>query len=186
MILLRSNEFTMSMWRKSSLLLILILISGIASSQPDHFGIFDIGRKKREINIVKTGPYFGLERGKYTNFEFGVERQWKKVKLREAETHAAHMGFNYNFRYNVLGYDLGYWFRPGRVSLTFGANLSFLNDFDENKFGFTPTIGYKIWRLHLQTGYKFLTSADFFDEHNTFFISLRLGWVTDRDIKLPK
>ena len=167
------------------ILLFLLLSVSSAYGQPDRLGIFG-ERNKKKINIVKTGPYFGLERGKYTNVEIGMERQWKRVRLREAETHAAHLGFNYNFRHNVLGYEMGYWYRPGRVSLTMGGSICFLTDFDETKIGFAPTIGYKIWRLHLQTGYKFMTTADFFDEHNRFFVSLRLGWVTDRDVKLPK
>ena len=42
------------------------------------------------IDVKKTGPYIGIQRGKYTVLVLGVERQWKEIKLQNARTHAAH------------------------------------------------------------------------------------------------
>jgi hypothetical protein len=137
------------------------------------------------LQVRKTGPYFGLQQGRYLVLEIGGERQWKRIQLLTAETHAMHMGFNYNFRYKVLGYDVGYWWKPSRLGLTYGANLFLRSDFDRTKVGIAPLVGYKIWLVHLQTGYHFMPRANEF-ETNTFFISLRLGIINDRDFQLKR
>ncbi|XOV65930.1 MAG: hypothetical protein ACFHU9_09865 [Fluviicola sp.] len=137
------------------------------------------------LNVVKTGPYLGLQQGRYLVLELGAERQWRKIRLLKAQTHALHMGFNYNFRYNVLGYDVGYWYRPSRLGLTYGGNLFFRTDFENPKVGFAPAIGYKFWWLHLQTGYHFMPRPKEF-ETNTFFISLRFGIINDRDFQIKR
>lgn len=134
-----------------------------------------------EISVKKTGPYIGIQRGKYTVLEFGVERQWKQVKLIKPQIHAAHMGFNYNFRYNMLGYDIGYWYKPHRIGLTYGTNLFFRTNFTDNRFGIAPVIGFKFWFLHLQTGYHFMAPLPNDFQTNRFFISLRMGIINDRD-----
>lgn len=137
------------------------------------------------LNVIKTGPYIGLQQGRYMALEFGAERQWRKIQLLKAQTHAGHMGFNYNFRYNVLGYDVGYWYRPSRLGLTYGGNLFFRTDFDNSKVGFAPVIGYKFLLMHLQTGFQFMPRPNEF-ETNTFFISLRIGIINDRDFELKR
>jgi len=136
-----------------------------------------------DINVKRTGPYLGLQQGKYTLPEFGVERQWKKIRLKNPIVHAAHMGFNYNFRHAVLGYDLGYWVRPHRFGLTYGGNLFFRSDFTHNKVGIAPVIGYKIWFVHIQTGYHVMANPNQF-ETNTLFVSIRIGIINDRDISI--
>lgn len=136
-----------------------------------------------EMKIRKTGPYFGLLRGKHLIAEFGVEHLWKKVELRDAINHALNAGFNYNFKYNILGYDMGYWIKPHRFALTYGASAVFRTDFDNHVFGVAPVVGFKFWLLHLQTGYHFLAnrpSRDF--QTNTFFVSLRIGLANERKV----
>jgi len=137
------------------------------------------------LQVKKTGPYFGLQQGRYLNLEIGGERQWKKVQLLTAQTHAVHTGFMYNFRYNVLGYDVGYWWKPSRLGLTYGGNIFLRTDFDQTKVGIAPVVGYKIWLIHLQTGYQLMPNPRDF-ETNTFFISLRIGIINDRDFKLKR
>jgi hypothetical protein len=122
-----------------------------------------------------------LQRGEYLILELGVEQQWKKIKLKTAKTQALSTGFNYNFKYNVLGYDAGYWIKPSRVGLTYGANVIFRTNFDENRVGIAPVVGYKLYGFHFQTGYHFLTPASNFDETNRFFISLRFVLINERD-----
>lgn len=136
-----------------------------------------------EMKVRKTGPYVGLQSGQHWVFEAGVEHLWKKVELREAISHNLNAGFNYNFRYNILGYDMGYWIKPHRIGLTYGANVFFRTNFDESRVGLAPNIGFKFWILHLQTGYHFmrkLPSRNF--ETNTFFISLRVGLANERKV----
>ncbi len=142
--------------------------------------------KLLDLHVTKTGPYFGLQRGKYTVLELGVERQWKHITLLKTETQAARFGFNYNFKYNVLGFDAGYWTKPSRVGLTYGVDLVFRTNFDEGRMGFAPKIGYKFLQFHLETGYTFLTRALDFEETNRFFIGLRYTIINDRDVSLNK
>lgn len=139
-----------------------------------------------DIHFRKSGPYVGVQRGKYTIAEFGGEIQFKKVKLIRPVTHAFHTGFNYNFKYNVLGYDLGYWFKVGRLDLTYGANLVMRTDFNETRLGIAPVVGFKLFQFHLQTGYHFLTPARTFTETNGFFVSLRFVMISKRDIDIDR
>ena len=162
-----------------------MLLIGTASAQIAPEPSF-LMKRKFNIEVKKTGPYIGVQRGRYTVAEFGVERQWKKIKLSSSINQAVHMGVNYNFKYNVLGYDLGYWIKPNRIGLTYGGNLVIRTDFTKYRIGFTPVIGFKLVGFHLQTGYHFLTRSTTFTETNTFFISLRYVLINDRDIQVNK
>jgi hypothetical protein len=153
----------------------------------------DIGKKKfnlkwlkSDITVRKSGPYIGLQRGVYLIPEFGGEMQWKKVKLINPITNAVHVGFTYNFLRNVLGYDMGYWFKTGRLNLTYGANLIYRTDFTHDKIGFAPVLGFKFTQLHLQTGYHFMAPFSPEIKTNTFFVSLRFVLVNNRSIDFDK
>ena len=135
-----------------------------------------------DIRIRKTGPYFGLQQGKYLVPEIGLEQQWKRVKLKRPLTHAVHTGFNYNIKHKVLGYDAGYWIKTHRIGLTYGANIFYRTNFTTDRFGVAPVIGFKFWLLHLQTGYQIFAKRKTFDA-STLFISLRLGIINERDIE---
>ncbi len=149
--------------------------------------ILDAQKNARpSINVLKTGPYIGIQRGRYSVLELGVERQWKKLKIKNSKTNALHTGFNYNLFENVLGYDIGFWHKEGLLGLTLGGTFSFRSDFNKTRVGFSPIIGYKIWRLHLQTGYFFLTQSSNFNNTNTLFVSLRYLLINDRKFKKRK
>ena len=169
----------MNMWKKSSL--IILLFWSLSSAAMDSFGDYS-PPKKRTIQLTKTGPYFGLQQGRYLVPEIGFERQWSKLKLVKTETHALHAGFNYNFKYKVLGYDMGYWYRLNRIGITYGANICLRSDFEQTRFGIVPIIGYKIWQIHVQTGYHFLTSSESPMETNRLFISARFVLINNRDM----
>ena len=176
------NVYTKDMWRKISGILAIVCLFSSVNAQEDSKGMKNPFKNKRlDVSVSKSGPYFGLQRGEYLILELGVEQQWKKIKLKTAKTQALSTGFNYNFKYNVLGYDAGYWIKPSRVGLTYGANVIFRTNFDENRVGIAPVVGYKLYGFHLQTGYHFLTPASNFDETNRFFISLRFILINDRD-----
>ncbi len=134
-----------------------------------------------EISVKKTGPYFGYERGRFDVFEIGAERMWKKIKLVKPKTHGAHLGFNYNFFEHVLGFETGYWQKEGRLNLTYGGSLVLRTNFEKERFGVSPMLGYRVFGLHLQAGYHILTKSSTFTNTNNFFIRLRFTFVNDRD-----
>ncbi|MBI1836224.1 MAG: hypothetical protein HYR91_03055 [Flavobacteriia bacterium] len=147
-------------------------------------GVFEMNRSK--IKIKKSGPYIGIQKGKYTNLEIGLERQWKAVKLIKPVTNALHLGINYNLTNNVLGYEMGYWCKVGRLNFTYGGNLLFMTNFSQNRIGFTPVIGYKILGFHLQTGCNLLTYNKNFQNVNTFFVALKFVIINNRDVDIKK
>ena len=169
--------------------LISICISLISSTMYSQ-GIWS-NNKKKPKTIIKTGPYVGVQSGRYYAGEVGMERQWKEGKLIGPNTHALHFGVNYTYdftRFNpILGYDLGYWFRDNNIGMTFGGTICMRSNFQDYRFGITPTLGYKIWQLHIQTGYHFLYPFYAFDnstfDSNTLFLSARFVLVNDREVK---
>lgn len=177
-------KFTRSIIR--TFLFLIVLLPGKAEAQLEgNWSSIDQNTKRfvgiPQLAIRRSGPYVGLQSGKYYVPEFGYEMQWNRVKLKKPITHAGHMGFNYNFQRNVLGYDAGYWLKIGRLDLTYGANMVFRTDFDRNAFGVAPVVGFKFWQLHLQTGYHFLTKPAKDMKTNTFFVSLRFVFINNRD-----
>ncbi|MFT5860670.1 MAG: hypothetical protein ACI865_002784 [Flavobacteriaceae bacterium] len=166
----------------SRIIIYCVLVFSLSVSAQMEGASAQFKRKLINIEITKTGPYFGLQRGKYTVVEIGIERQWKKIRLRKPIIHAAHAGFNYNFKYNMLGYDMGYWYKPNRIGLTYGANLFFRTNFNDTRAGIAPVVGFKFALLHLQTGYHFMPRLPDNFETNRFFVSLRIGIINDRDV----
>ena len=171
-------KYIISLKKSSTALICIFLFSPTISEAQKN--------ARSSINLVKTGPYIGLQRGRHSVLELGIERQWKKLKLKNSKSNAIHTGFNYNFFENVLGYDIGFWHKEGFLGFTLGGTFSFRSDFNETRVGFSPTIGYKIWGLHLQTGYFFLTKSANFNNTNTLFVSLRYVVVNDRKFKKRK
>ena len=160
----------------------ILFFTFIGNSQEIGKKKFQFPKFKSDITIRKSGPYLSLQRGKYLVPEFGGEMQWKKVKLLNPLTNAVHLGFNYNFKYNILGYDVGYWFKTGRLNLTYGANLIYRTNFTYDKIGIAPVLGFKFTQIHLQTGYHFMTPNFPRINTNTFFVSLRFVLVNNRNI----
>lgn len=143
-------------------------------------------KKKPLVKVFKSGPYLGLQRGKYTNLEIGYEFQRKAVKLVKPTTHALNTGFDYNLTENVLGFSLGYWQKRGRLNLTYGANFVYKSNFEQSRIGIAPTLGYKISIAHLQVGANLLTRNDDFSNTNTLFVSLRVVLINNRNYKWRK
>ena len=142
--------------------------------------------KLPKIEFNRSGPYIGLQKGLYTVAEFGAEKQWTRVKLVRPVTHAARLGFNYNFKRNVVGYDLGYWFKIGRLNLTYGALLVARSDFSTTQFGIAPNIGYKFLQFHLQTGYHVLNRVAVPIETNQLYIALKWVIINRRELDIER
>jgi hypothetical protein len=140
----------------------------------------------KKVNVTKSGPYIGVQRGKFMVLEIGGEKQWKRVTWKKPKTHAVRLGANYNFLENVLGYDVGYWFKLGRLDLTYGANIVCRTDFYNYRFGVAPVIGYKLQQIHLQTGFHFLSDPQFDFPTNTLFISLRYVMINESKWNVSK
>lgn len=166
--------------KKINLSLAILFLSGIAFGQ-----LLDkkIDLPESKLYMVKMGPYLGLEQGKYLNFNFGVERQWQQLKLVKPHTHAANVQFSYNFKYKVIGAQVGYWFKAGRMNLTYGGRLVWHTNSDEHRFGFAPNVGYKFMQAHFQLGVNLMPRNTDFSEVNTFYASLRWVFINDRKIK---
>jgi hypothetical protein len=171
----------MNMWLKKEISILIFVFSWLSV-----FGQLEDKLDLPEVHVLKSGPYVGVQRGNYWVGELGAEFQWKKIRLKSALTHGVHTGFNYNFNYHILGYDLGYWVKPSRFGLTYGGNLLLRTDFSVNKFGFAPCVGYKIFGFHLQTGYQFLTRPKDLQGVNNFFLSLRFVLINHRDTKIKR
>jgi hypothetical protein len=150
----------------------------------NSFGSDLLPSQKITFQYKKLGPSFGYERGRYNFFEIGGEFRWKKIQLKNSFTQALHAGFNYNFWDNVLGFDAGYWIKPQRIGLTYGADALFKTDFTNSRPGIAPVLGYQFLWLHLQTGYAFYPSRVSTMEINTFFIRLRVMLINERDVKV--
>lgn len=170
------------MKNKITLILILFISFGYTQNKSNFWS--KIPRYK--FDVSKYGPYIGYQRGLYNNIEFGGEYQWKKMKLIKPYTHTIHGGFNYNLYNNVLGYEVGYWFKQGRMNLTYGANFIYRTNYVNNAVGITPVLGFKFSQIHLQTGYNFLTRDPKSIFSNDFFVSIRIVFIQNRDFDVER
>lgn len=145
--------------------------------------------KKRTL---KSGPYFGLQSGRFYALEYGWELQRKtKEGLLQSNTTALHHGFNASFDFSrmnpILGYDIGFWRRTGNLDLTYGLSAAVRTDLKLLRFGLCPSVGLKVWQLHVQTGMYLLAPFYVFDNttfnSNTFFISARFLLVNHKKTK---
>jgi len=140
----------------------------------------------------KSGTYFGLQSGRFYALEYGWELQYKNKKgLLNSNTTALHHGFNATFDFAylnpVLGYDVGFWRRTGNFDFTYGLSAAVRTDLKQLRFGICPSVGIKVWQLHVQTGMYLLTPFAVVDnatfKSNSFFISARFLLVKHKTKK---
>ena len=141
----------------------------------------DFYKLDRKEKTIKSGTYFGLQSGRFYVLEYGWELQRKKKNgFLNSNTTAVYHGLNATYdlsRLNpVIGYDLGVWRRTGNLDFTYGLSAAVRTDLRQLRFGICPSIGIKVWQLHVQTGMyllaPFYSLNDTFNS-NTFFISAR-------------
>ncbi len=170
----------MSMLTKNKAPFYLVMVLFLS---PNAFGqIFDRKLKMPEsdLKLIKTGPFLGVEQGKYFNANFGVERQWQQIKLAKPHTNAVNVQFDYNFTQKQMGSQIGYWYKAGRLNLTYGGRLAWHTDFDgHHQFGIAPNVGYKFMQGHFQLGVNIQQRSDFV-VGNTFYASLRWVFINER------
>jgi hypothetical protein len=145
-----------------------------------------------EKQTIKSGTYFGLQSGRFYTFEYGWELQRKKQEsFLKSNLLSVYHGFNATYdlsRLNpVLGYDIGFWRRTGNVDFTYGLSAAARTDLHQIRFGVCPSIGIKVWKLHVQTGMYLLTPFYALNNNtfnsNTFFISARFLIVKHKNKK---
>ena len=162
-----------------------VFLSSKLFANPDSL----IYPKKR---ILKSGPYFGLQSGRFYALEYGWELQRKtREDLVHSNTTAVHHGFNASYDFSrlnpILGYDIGFWSRTGNFDLTYGLSAAVRTDLKQLRFGVCPSVGIKVWQLHVQTGMYVLAPFYALDNttfnSNTFFISARFLLVRNKKTK---
>jgi hypothetical protein len=141
-----------------------------------------------EIKSVKTGVLFGLQKGEFTAFEIGMERQWKKVKLlaKDYEIKAINFVMEYQFRSNVFGLKPGFWFKTGRLSFTYGGALTLLTDFKYNRVGISPQLGYRFLNFHGLASYNLVVGPKEFIDYNRIHVAIRFYLNQSRKIEVEK
>jgi hypothetical protein len=126
-----------------------------------YFNNTSSGLYARKLFQRNRGIIIGLQKGKFTSIELGVEAHWRKISLLKPHIIGATANMEYNFENNVIGYKAGMWAKRGRINLTYGANIGYFTNFkDGNRFGFGPSVGFRLLGLHLINGYNFLTKGN--------------------------
>jgi hypothetical protein len=142
---------------------------------------------RRKLYQRNTGMILGLQKGKYTSIELGGEAHWRKIAFRKPHITGATANLEYDFQNHVLGYKAGLWRKTGRVNLTYGANVSYFTNFNEgNRFGFGPTVGFRLLGLHLVNGFNILTKDKTSGDEkpievNSLYMSLRYYFPVKND-----
>ncbi|MEO6289629.1 MAG: hypothetical protein ABIO76_06905 [Ginsengibacter sp.] len=143
---------------------------------------------RRKLFQRNTGMILGLQRGKFTSIELGGEAHWRKISLFKPHIIGATANMEYNFENNILGYQAGVWMKRGRINLTYGANVSYFTGFNNGQcFGIGPSIGFRLFGLHLVNGYNFLSQQNKSEDEkpspllpvNTLYMSLRYYFPVD-------
>lgn len=165
---------------KISISFLVVLFTSSVNAQLFKKGI---NLPESKLRVVKMGPFLGLEQGKYLNFNFGFERQWQQLKLINPQTHAVNLQLDYNFKQKVMGAQLGYWFKVGRMNITYGGRLSWRTDYTYNRFAISPNVGYKFLQAHFQLGVNLMPRNEYFKNVNTFYASLRWVFINERKFK---
>ncbi len=133
------------------------------------------------------GAQLGFQRGAYNFLEMGAEYHWRTISLTKPRMFSAGGSFGYNFWDNTAEYKASFWYKWGRVALTYGGNLVYATNFKQGRIGVAPAIGFRLLSFHLTTGHNFLWGGDEeFKEYNTFYVSLRYFFQIDNKFKWKK
>ena len=127
---------------------------------------------KFKIRKQGFGTIVGLQRGSITNIVLGGEYHWKKMRFTRPKLWAANFSIEYNFGHNIAGYRAGFFYKVGKIALTYGASACYITDFYKGSFGVTPTLGFRLAGFHFTTGYNILTDNPPEKKYNTLFVGL--------------
>jgi hypothetical protein len=137
-----------------------------------------------EVTVRKYGTLVGIQRGKYSFIELGVEQQFKQLTLKSPRTFAWNALLEYSWDANSLGLKVGSWYKAGRMGFTFGGDVIGASDFTNYKVGVAPALGFKVIGIHALASYNFFIKKEEL-RYNTLHLSLRyyISRSRDYDIK---
>ncbi|MFN6945587.1 MAG: hypothetical protein ACK4ND_11615 [Cytophagaceae bacterium] len=125
-----------------------------------------------KANTRKYGLLLGVQRGRNTFWELGVQKQWKKLSIQNPRMWAVYGTMMYNLPNNTLAYQTGVWTKKG-VDLTYGMNFCYFSDFYSQRIGGGPVIGFRFLGFHLMTGYNYTFGPQEMTTANNLHISAR-------------
>ena len=130
-------------------------------------------KDKRKLIQKNHGAIVGLQRGAGTAFELGYEAHWRKMSLMNPRVAGATANLEYDPGHHLMAYKAGMWMKRGRVNLTYGGNLIYVNNFQgQSRYGIGPSVGFRLAGFHFINGINFL-AGDKDLKTNTLYISLR-------------
>src|SRR4051794_22676608 len=133
----------------------------------DYFRYASQSSSARKLFQHNTGMILGMQRGVNTAIELGVEAHWRKISLLKPHIIGATANLAYNPGNHSIGYQAGLWMKRGRVNLTYGANISYYDNFNKgSRFGIGPSVGFRLMGFHLINGYNFLTKDNSTEKEN--------------------
>jgi hypothetical protein len=137
---------------------------------------------KRKLMQRNHGAIIGVQRGAGTAIELGYEAHWRKMSLFNPTIMGATSNLEYHIGNNILGYKAGFWMKQGRINLTYGGNLVYLNDFNgHHKYGIGPAVGFRLLGFHLINSVNLLAGDKDLEGANTFHMSLRYYFPTKNE-----
>jgi hypothetical protein len=159
----------------------------LQAQEPGYFVLPENGTYNLSSNPLPKlrqrnyGAIIGIQRGHTTAIELGGEMHWRKIGLRKPHIWGATANMEYSFGEHLVGYKAGVWRKQGRVNLTYGANVAYFNNFNGgHQFGIGPSVGFRLFGLHLVNGINILTGNITKDKTatanmgaNTLYMSLR-------------
>ena len=166
-------------------LLVFTLFSFCAHAQKSFdINPFDNNEKKEKRSPKKLmqknhGAIIGLQKGMGTSFELGYEAHWRKMSLSNPNIFGATTNMEYDVSNNVMAYRAGMWMKKGRINLTYGGNLVYVNDLQgQHKYGIAPAVGFRLAGFHFLNSINLLAGDDDV-KTNTLFVSLRYYFPVD-------
>lgn len=138
-----------------------------ASPTPDYFKYASQSSSAKKLFQHNTGMILGLQRGSNTAIELGGEAHWRKISLLKPHIIGATANLEYDVSNHIIGYKAGIWMKRGRVNLTYGANVSYYNNFKKaSRLGIGPSVGFRLMGFHLINGYNLLTKDKAAEKEN--------------------
>lgn len=174
---------------KTAYLLLLLLAAGPLAAQEntqflplekEGFALPGYTAPLPKLRQRNYGAIIGIQRGHTTAIEMGGEMHWRKIGLRKPHIWGATANIEYSFAEHIVGYKAGVWRKQGRVNLTYGGNVVYFNNFEGgHQFGIGPSVGFRLFGLHLVNGVNILMGDMNKDKSsgaagaNTLYMSLR-------------
>lgn len=162
-------------------------ISQLKALDPEiNRSLYPLRDNKFRVFTRSYGFLLGVQGGKYTFIEMGVESHWRKIALTKPRLLGLCANVEYNFGFNTLGYKAGIFHKVGRINFTYGLNLNYYTNFENSKVGLGPAIGFKLLGFHLLNGYNFMFGRSEFKEYNTLYVTIRYFFPLKNKVRIKR